>query len=456
MSRVLVKTVNPVWGETAFLLVGPDEVRDHERMRLGVFDADRFSSDDELGHVDVSIARLIRRSLHKESDADAPSLIEDRDDPLVPPRRGAVTSGRLRYSVAFCRLAQPTSGGRSAHRQDLLRQAARNAPSSAGAEKTPLSLPDSASYDDKKDDAPIPEHLLTAFDRFVVRMGFPLDDAVMRSRAERAERVARLKALIEGENDATTSAPQPEWPAGILAFHIHSIDGLEVPTTQRNFNNSKRLEKKPRYTTSDEAAGNKATPKFPSSYVQVFLNDEAIFRTRTKALDPRPFINAGAERWVTNWQTARLDFVVRDQRMREADPILGLVGLRIADVLKESSRSTGYYTLTGGLGFGKIRLSLVWRSVELRVPRALSGWNVGVLEISAARVSGLQLADVDDGRPAQLYFETVGGTAETETKEPHAEGTAGATIGYDYPLQQSLRLPVRQVSCELSSFLRTR
>ncbi|CEH16435.1 Ca2-dependent lipid-binding protein CLB1/vesicle protein vp115/Granuphilin A, contains C2 domain [Ceraceosorus bombacis] len=123
LSRVMARTKDPVWGETSFLLVGPDEVRDHERLRLAVYDADRFSADDELGHVDVSISRLIRRSLNRPGKPGHVSFLEHRQDDLAPARRGASVQGSLNYSVGFFRLAQPASG-HPATRTHLLQQAA--------------------------------------------------------------------------------------------------------------------------------------------------------------------------------------------------------------------------------------------------------------------------------------------------------------------------------------------
>ncbi len=245
-----------------------------------------------------------------------------------------------------------------------------------------------------------------------------MDDEVLRQRKLRKARVQKLADMIEGAKQATAHPPSAELPSGILAFHIHSITGLEVPSTQRSLGSSKRLSTKPRHglaPTDEKQAEGGAASKLPSSYVQVFLNDEAIFRTRTKALNPRPYINAGSERFIGDWTTARLDFAVRDARMREGDAILGCVGLQLADVLTKSSHNTGWYTLTGGSRVRQIRITLLFRSVELSVPRPLRGWNVGIVEIAKVKVTGMPHSLLDK-KACHLSLETVGGKVSTQRR----------------------------------------
>lgn len=103
-TRVLVKTKNPVWQEVAYILVSPDEVRDHDRLRLTAFDADRFSADDPLGKVDISVDRLISKSLVRETRPENCSAMELREDHLQPMNRGQRGQGTLKYSVTFARL----------------------------------------------------------------------------------------------------------------------------------------------------------------------------------------------------------------------------------------------------------------------------------------------------------------------------------------------------------------
>lgn len=77
---------------------------------------------------------------------------------------------------------------------------------------------------------------------------------------------------------------------------------------------------------------------------------------------------------------------VRDQRMRQHDPILGVVPLKLSDILQTSSQVTRWYPLDGGIGFGRIRISLLFRSVETRLPPTQLGWDVGTFEFTSDKI----------------------------------------------------------------------
>lgn len=129
-TRVLVKTKNPVWQEVAYILVSPDEVRDHDRLRLTAFDADRFSADDPLGKVEISVDRLISKSLSRQTDPDSCASMELREDPLMPMARGSRTQGKLKYSITFARLvlnADAKNMASTPKRAELMQKAANRA-----------------------------------------------------------------------------------------------------------------------------------------------------------------------------------------------------------------------------------------------------------------------------------------------------------------------------------------
>ncbi|PWN27348.1 hypothetical protein BDZ90DRAFT_227159 [Jaminaea rosea] len=439
-TRVLRKNKNPVWGgEVAYLLVGPDEVRDHDRLRFTIFDADRFSADDPLGKIDVSIDRLIKESLATDTDARSCALMETHEAELEPMRRGMSTQGRLRYSIVFAKLVQPQGCEgtmASPARSQLMDQAARRAregqddAQQAATGDTPQQQPaNMASF-------------LTPFDRFVHSLGLPLDESVLRARQARNERVTKLTKLLAGEEAAVASPPARQWPSGILAFHVHSIHGLEVTRTQRTLSKNSGAGSGGSGGAEDDEGGSAALDgggltRLPSSYVQVLLNDEAVLVTRVKTLNPRPFINAGSERFVTDFSRARVDFVVRDRRQREGDPILGVVSLDVAEVLGNSARWSGWCTMEGGLGYGKLRVTLLWRSVHLCVPRPLRGWSVGTLCVTGLKAQVGHQAGLE-GREAHWVLDGRWGRAQTDSIK--AEGVA---MTYDYNYAGGLRLPMR-------------
>lgn len=49
--------------------------------------------------------------------------------------------------------------------------------------------------------------------------------------------------------------------------------------------------------------------------------------------------------------------------------------------MKETSQITRWFPLTAGLGWGRIRLSLLWKSLEMSIPRGISGYEVGTAQI---------------------------------------------------------------------------
>lgn len=49
--------------------------------------------------------------------------------------------------------------------------------------------------------------------------------------------------------------------------------------------------------------------------------------------------------------------------------------------MKETSQITRWFPLTAGLGWGRIRLSLLWKSLKMSIPRGISGYEIGTVQI---------------------------------------------------------------------------
>ncbi|OQE01089.1 hypothetical protein PENSOL_c005G00591 [Penicillium solitum] len=79
--------------------------------------------------------------------------------------------------------------------------------------------------------------------------------------------------------------------------------------------------------------------------------------------------NVGAERFIRDWQTTEVILSVRDLRMYEHDPLIGIVVLPLADTFKQRSQINEYFSLSGGIGHGRVRISMVFRSIQLQAPR---------------------------------------------------------------------------------------
>lgn len=60
--------------------------------------------------------------------------------------------------------------------------------------------------------------------------------------------------------------------------------------------------------------------------------------------------NVGAERFIRDWQTTEVILSVRDMRMHEHDPLVGIVVLPLAETFKQRSQVNDYFSLSGGIG----------------------------------------------------------------------------------------------------------
>jgi hypothetical protein len=74
-----------------------------------------------------------------------------------------------------------------------------------------------------------------------------------------------------------------------------------------------------------------------------------VYRTRAKVVSSKPIFNAGTERFIRDWRSQIVTVTVRDQRYRQHDPILGVVPLKLSDILQTSSQVTRWYPLDGGI-----------------------------------------------------------------------------------------------------------
>lgn len=136
-----------------------------------------------------------------------------------------------------------------------------------------------------------------------------------------------------------------------------------------------------------------------------------------------------------DWRSAIVTVTVRDQRYREHDPILGVVSLKLSDILKTSSQVTRWYPLEGGIGFGRIRISLLFRSVEMKLAPNMLGWDVGTFEITSDRITAKNYP-----HQAKIRLRTGGSTGRIPRSVCHRED--GGSY-FDLSQGSKVRLPVR-------------
>ncbi len=141
-----------------------------------------------------------------------------------------------------------------------------------------------------------------------------------------------------------------------------------------------------------------------------------------------------------DWRSGIVTVTVRDQRMRQHDPILGVVPLKLSDILQTSSQVTRWYPLDGGIGFGRIRISVLFRSVETRLPLNQLGWDVGTFEFRSDKILALNY-----NANTKLKLRT-GGSSGSIPRQQCKQLSEGNGIYWDISKQDGkaiVRLPVR-------------
>lgn len=222
--------------------------------------------------------------------------------------------------------------------------------------------------------------------------------------------------------------PNKDLP-GILSVQIHQINDLAVRSSKTRIHSKHGAV----LDTEADEQGKEDSGKAPSAYCTVSLNDELVYKTRTRAYTGRPVYNASFEWFVRSFADTRIRICVRDQRFREEDPIIGILPLALKDELVHHGQVTRWYPLSEGLGYGQIRVSLLFRNIDCSIPRTLQGWNVGTLHIfsikaftQAADASALQ--DCSLRIDTMLGHRTIGAVHASKASEGMVSWDIGSTV----------------------------
>ena len=167
-----------------------------------------------------------------------------------------------------------------------------------------------------------------------------------------------------------------------------------------------------------------------------------MYRTRAKAVSSKPIFNAGTEHFIRDWRSCVITVTVRDQRYRQHDPILGVVPLKLPDILETSSQVTRWYPLDGGIGFGRVRISLLFRSIETRLPPNMLGWDIGTFEFLSDRVLATGPAVKSN---TKLKLRTGGSIGAIPRRQCH-KTSEGDGVYWDLTAKEgkhNVRLPVK-------------
>ncbi|KAI0428677.1 hypothetical protein F5Y09DRAFT_312266 [Xylaria sp. FL1042] len=328
-TRIATGENEPSWHEYASILVTPEEVNADERLRLQIWDSDKWTADDDLGRVEVSLKDLMRNSKTL-------NRIQDREDRFTGEDVEEEMPGSLVWSVGYFSKTRIT-------KEQLEAQTFNE---------------DIRTKDDLK------KHVSESAENKLREAGKTSDDEEVKQQ--------KTQDYHELENSMIVSAPpSSEFVSGILSIQIHNLTGLEI----------RKLQKEDKDDIGDREDEAEHADDMPNSYCTIILNHKKIFKTRTKPKNSKPFFNAGTERFIRDWPSTEIIVSVRDAREREDDPLIGLVYLPLAKIFKEKSQVMDSYSLTGGIGYGKARISMVWRSVKLQLPPRISGWDYGTLQI---------------------------------------------------------------------------
>lgn len=282
-TRIITGDSNPRWHEWASILVTPEEVNAEEKLRLQLWDSDKWSADDDLGRVEIDLKYLIKNS----------NKMLDRQDRFTGQDPDEAMPGSLTWSVGYFSKKRITS--KEFEQQTIDEEI-----------KTKEQL--------KQHVSELSEHKLR-------ESGKPSDDEEVKQ--QKAQDYRELEEAM-----IVSAPPSTDFVSGIVSVQIHNITGLEVQKLRKT-------DKGEGEEDEDEA---EQRDDMPDSYCTILLNHKKIYRTRTKPKNSKPFFNAGTERFVRDWRDTEIIISVRDSREREDDPLLGIVYLPLRKVFAKRSQ----------------------------------------------------------------------------------------------------------------------
>lgn len=328
-TRVILADMHPAWEETAFVLVTPQELNVDENLRVQLWDSDRGTADDDLGRIEVPLKDIMR-------DERSNGKMWDREDGFRALKKDENMPGKLDWSVGYYSKTRVTD--------DQM--------------KVQTVYEDVKSFDDLK----------RKVDEDSERK---LREAKKDETAEIDQQKAQEMKSCQDQIIINTPPPQ-DYPSGILSIIIHNITTLELEAINKS-------EVSKHESASDEQEQGE---DLPSAYCEIVINHQKVYKTRTKPKTSRPFYNAGTERFLRDWRSTQIHVAVRDARVHEDDALIGIVHLPLKEIFEKKSMANEFYPLAGGVGFGRIRISMVFRAVQLQAPPNMLGWGYGTVDIN--------------------------------------------------------------------------
>lgn len=202
--------------------------------------------------------------------------------------------------------------------------------------------------------------------------------------------------------------PDFESSLGILAIQIHGISSLRF----KDINSEEAFQ------------------EAPSSYVEVLLADRRVFKSRTKMDDGEPCFNAMTEQ-VCDWTTANCVFVIRENRVAGKDAILGVVPIQLHQVFQSSSLVTDVYPLAGGIGSGRLRLSLLFRSLNLPKTAPRLRASVGLLTVHSLQIHSQVEKVIHNLQNTSVQLDTLSSSARISQEYFQSGENSSTTCQWD-------------------------
>jgi hypothetical protein len=391
-TRVLQKNMNPHWDEHCFICVTFDQLNVDEKLRLQLWDSDRSTADDDLGRIELDLKELMKSE-------DTNGKMHDREDGFRALKGGDDMPGKLSWSLGYF-------------------------------SKTRITNDQLAMQDEDPD--------VKNIDQLREKMYKEAEDKLREASEDHRNEVEQQKSEeFKARQDQLiiASPPSEDYPSGILSIQIHQITGLELETLNKQ-KDSANAE-----ATDEEEEGD----SLPSAYCTIILNHKKIFKTRTKPKNSKPFFNAGCERFIRDVRNTEVHIAVRDACVHEDDALLGIVYLPLERVFQKRSQINHIFPLAGGVGYGRIRISMVFRSVQVQLPRSMLGWDYGTVDLNPS----VKAIDVpEDLKPLRLKVRT-----PLERAKLHSRGRNGRVRSEDGSTvwtsrkDKCIRLPVRARYC---------
>jgi Ca2+-dependent lipid-binding protein len=307
-TRIIKGDRNPVWEETAIIMIRAEHVKRQENVLLRLWDSDTTGSDDVSGVCEFPLEELILKA----------NEMQKREDRLQGDTAGTDAEGVLEWEIGY-------------------------------------------------------------FPRAEFEQALRTDNMDPRDHHGEKMEVAEEDKTQNAQN----TVPDPNMPSGILGLTIHQCINVQVD----NPNKSSMGHVKTRRQDSDgELSDSEETINvdyIPSLYVTADINDGLIYRTRVKSINNAPTYNSSTETYIRDWRLASLTLSVWDTRKKTDDCLVGVVSLKMSDIFNKSSSVVKFYDLKGGAGTGRIRVSMIFRSMRMKLDESLLGFSVGSFVFSS-------------------------------------------------------------------------